>query len=93
MVGFVDKLTIWPRVTNNYSALWELQFGNLRLNSFVRQCNPFNFYNLISIGGAVNVWPQPEIALNPAMAQADNGFVELILFNFLAKCSRHLERH
>jgi hypothetical protein len=41
----------------------------------------------------VNVWPQPEIALNTAMAQADNGFVELILFNFLAKCSRRLERH
>jgi hypothetical protein len=76
-----NGITIYPRVADDDSPFWKLQFGNLSLHSLILQGNPFHVDNLISVGVAVNTRPQSDIAFNFAKTQTDESFVEFVLIH------------
>ena len=71
--------TVDPRIADDCRSLWQLQFGDLSLDSFILQCNLLDQQDFLPVTRTVDIWAQSDVALYPLLGKVDYGFVKYIL--------------
>jgi hypothetical protein len=72
-------LTIYPGVTDDHCAFWQLEFRNLCLHLFICKSNLFNGNDLIPVAIGMDKGPEAYIAHHPTGCEVNNSFVEFVL--------------
>ena len=71
--------TVNPRIADDCRSLWQVQFGDLSLYSFILQCNLLDQQNFLPVTRTMDIWAQSDVALYPQLGKVDYGFVKFIL--------------
>ena len=71
--------TIYPRVANDYRALWKLKLSNFSLYPLIFQRYFLDQENLLSISWTMYIRTESEMAVNPSLREIDYRLVKFVL--------------